>query len=163
MDVPQSVEVVPQKLLDEQRAVVPNEALRNVSGASAAQPAYSPFQSYNLRGFAANNFYTDGLLDIGLDRTYWLGNIERIEVLKDPASMLYGGGDAGGIINYVTKKPQDVQQLHALASLGNYDYKQLLVDTTGPVNASRSVTYRLIADLQMVHPSSIASRTAGTS
>jgi len=148
LDVPQSVEVVSQKILDEQRVVYPNVALRNVSGVSATQPSYSPFQSYTMRGFNANNFYTDGLLDIGLDRTYWLGNIERIEVLKGPASVLYGGGNAGGIIDYVTKKPQDVQQLHALASLGNYDYKQLLVDTTGPVNASRSVTYRVIADLQ---------------
>lgn len=80
-DVPQSIEVVPHKIIQDQRILYPNQGLRNVSGVDATQPTYSEFQRYNIRGFPVTSFYKDGLLDIGFDRTYWLGNIDRIEVL----------------------------------------------------------------------------------
>lgn len=105
MQTPMSVKVVPQQVLKDQQAITIDQALRNVSGAvSGAQGSGTFF----LRGFGNYNNYRDGFLN----QSQWahtedLANIERVEVLKGPGSLLYGRSEPGGIVNFVTKQPLD--------------------------------------------------------
>ncbi|MFM0209216.1 TonB-dependent siderophore receptor [Paraburkholderia sediminicola] len=110
MDVPQTVNVVPRALLDEQNATSLQDALRNVPGIGFSVGDGQRDQ-ITMRGF--NNItdqYVDGIRD---DALYYrdLSNVERVDVLKGPAAVLYGRGSAGGLINRVLKKPTaDPQQ-----------------------------------------------------
>lgn len=66
-----------------------------------------------------------------------LFNIERVEVLKGPAGMLYGPDSPGGTINYVTKTPSDTFSGQVTAVAGNYDRRGVTVEITGPIVADR--------------------------
>ncbi|MEB0284756.1 TonB-dependent receptor plug domain-containing protein, partial [Sphingomonas sp. 10B4] len=73
-----------------------------------------------IRGFTAIlDQYVDGVRD---DAFYYrdLSNIERIEVLKGPASVLYGRGSAGGMINRISKKPTTAARAEWSATLGSH-------------------------------------------
>ncbi len=69
--------------------------------------------------------------------------IERIEVLRGPASVLYGQGGLGGSINYVTKQPLSEPYYALEASAGNFNFYRGAIDLSGPLNDSRTVLYRL--------------------
>lgn len=103
-DMPQTVNVVPQELIRDQAARSMQDALRNVPGIGLSSGDGQRDQ-VSIRGFSAiADQFIDGLRD---DALYFrdLSNIERIEVIKGPAAVLYGRGSSGGLINRVTKKP----------------------------------------------------------
>ena len=103
-DLPQSVAVVPAEVLRDQRALSLQDALKNVPGVSFSHGDGQRDQ-VTIRGFTAiADQYVDGFRDDGL---YFrdLSNVERVEVIKGPAAVLYGRGSSGGLINRVTKKP----------------------------------------------------------
>ena len=103
-DVPQSVSAVTAEELQERNARSINEALETVPGVSLTMGEGRRDQ-VNIRGFSALfDQYLDGFRD---DTPYYrdLGNVERIEVLRGPASVLYGRGSGGGLVNRVSKKP----------------------------------------------------------
>ena len=103
-DTPQTLDVVPRALIEDRAALSVEQALRNVPGVGLSHGDGQRDQ-VTLRGFSAiGDQYVDGFRD---DALYFrdLSNVERIEVLKGPASVLYGRGSAGGLINRVTKQP----------------------------------------------------------
>lgn len=103
-DLPQSVAVVGAEVLRDQRALSVQDALKNVTGVGYSSGDGQRDQ-VTIRGFSAiADQYVDGFRDDGL---YFrdLSNVERIEVVKGPAAVLYGRGSSGGLINRVTKKP----------------------------------------------------------
>ncbi len=103
-DIPQTVNVVPQALLRDQSAASLNEVLKAVPGIGQSTGDGQRDQ-VTIRGFTAiADQFIDGLRD---DALYFrdLSNIEQVEVLKGPASVLYGRGSSGGMINRITKKP----------------------------------------------------------
>ena len=103
-DIPQTVNVVPQSLLRDQVAQSMQDALKAVPGVGFSHGDGQRDQ-VTIRGFSAiADQFVDGLRD---DALYFrdLSNIEQIEVLKGPASVLYGRGSSGGLINRITKKP----------------------------------------------------------
>ncbi|WP_181880889.1 TonB-dependent receptor [Crenobacter cavernae] len=103
-DVPQTVNVVNQALIRDQNATSFQDALANVVGIGQSVGDGQRDQ-ITIRGFSAiTDQFVDGVRD---DSLYFrdLSNVEHIEVLKGPASVLYGRGSAGGLINRVTKKP----------------------------------------------------------
>lgn len=106
LDTPQSVSVIPRQLIDDQGIVATRDALRNVPGISlGAGEAGSQGDNLTLRGFSArNDFYLDGMRDFG---SYYRDpfDTESIEVLKGPASVAFGRGSTGGVINQVSKQP----------------------------------------------------------
>ncbi|SLM50111.1 Ferrichrome iron receptor [Nitrospira japonica] len=144
-DVPQSIQVITRKVIEEQRAFRLDEALKNVSGVITNRPSQGLNDSFLIRGFEVNqSVYRNGLIDPsnilnGMD-SY---NIQRLEVLKGPASVLYGVGDPGGIINMVTKKPLADPYYSANVTLGNFNFYRTELDATGPLNASKTVLYRI--------------------
>nr|WP_019341129.1 TonB-dependent siderophore receptor [Stutzerimonas stutzeri] len=103
-DVPQSINVVPQSVLRDQGADSLEDALKNVPGIGLSNGDGQRDQ-VTIRGFSAiGDQYIDGIRD---DALYYrdMSNIERVEVIKGPAAVLYGRGSSGGLINSVTKKP----------------------------------------------------------
>jgi catecholate siderophore receptor len=118
-DIPQSIAVVPAELLRDQRALSVQDALKNVAGIGFSSGDGQRDQ-VTIRGFSAiADQFVDGFRDDGL---YFrdLSNVERIEVVKGPAAVLYGRGSSGGLINRVTKKP-DGDVTAAALSVGSYD------------------------------------------
>ena len=102
--VPQSIESVKASELTAFGQPTLSEALTGIPGVNASGDAR--FDGVTIRGFSASNdFYLDGLRD-DMQYTRDLGNIERVEVLKGPAAVLYGRGSTGGIVNRVSKVPQ---------------------------------------------------------
>jgi catecholate siderophore receptor len=117
MDVPQTVNVIPRALMNEQNATSLQDALRNVPGLGFSVGDGQRDQ-VTIRGF--NNItdqYVDGIRD---DSLYYrdLSNVERVDVLKGPAAVLYGRGSAGGLINRVLKKPQATPTQEVGVTLG---------------------------------------------
>src|SRR4051794_19500004 len=104
-DIPQSVSAVTRNELDARNVRSVNEALETVPGVSATLGEGRRDQ-VNIRGFSAlYDQYLDGFRD---DTPYYrdLAGIERIEVLRGPASVLYGRGSGGGLINRISKQPR---------------------------------------------------------
>ncbi|MBI3283786.1 MAG: TonB-dependent siderophore receptor [Burkholderiales bacterium] len=126
-NVPQIVNVVPQALLRDQNALSLQDALQNVAGLSFSVGDGQRDQ-VAIRGFTAiSDQFIDGMRD---DAMYFrdLSNIERIEVLKGPASVLYGRGSAGGLVNRISKKPRATPLNELAASFGSAGQKRAEFD-----------------------------------
>lgn len=103
-DIPQTVNVVPQSVIKDQGAQSMEDVLKNVPGIGLSNGDGQRDQ-VTIRGFSAiGDMYVDGMRD---DALYYrdLSNVERVEVIKGPAAVLYGRGSSGGLINNVSKKP----------------------------------------------------------
>src|SRR6266853_1976513 len=100
-DIPQSITVVPQELMQEQAVTSFRDALRNVTGISLAAGEGGGAQGDNLtlRGFSArNDYFLDGIRDQG-SYTRDVFNLESVDVLKGPSAVMFGRGSTGGAIN----------------------------------------------------------------
>lgn len=153
-DVPQSITVVPQKLMQERAAASFQDALRSVPGISF-QAGEGGVQGNNLtlRGYnARNDLFLDGVRDQG---SYFrdIFNIESIEVLKGPSSQYFGRGSTGGAINQVSKVPQLLPSYGGTLSLGNGIYLRGTADINQPITST--IALRLNA---MVHKDDIIGR-----
>ncbi len=71
--------------------------------------------------------------------------LEQVEILKGPASVLYGKGSPGGIVNVVSKTPQETQQTELVLQLGSFDRGQIAIDSTGKLTDDGNWLYRVIA------------------
>lgn len=152
IETPQSISVITRDELDTRAATTVVEALRYTPGVMAEGYGFDS-RGYDwifMRGFDAllTNDYRDGLRQFGNSnfaffRTEAYG-LERVEVLRGPSSVTYGQGDAGGIINRVSKLPtaQTIREVNF--QYGNFDRKQGSVDFGGALNSDGSVLFRLV-------------------
>ena len=137
--LPQSAQVLTEQLIIDQAARDITDLYRSIAGVSE----YS-YSGVTFRGFRddANVFYDgvrgDPYSGFGVPQLF---NVERVEVLKGPASALYGGGEPGGMINYVTKKPSYLEKRELKLTLGNYNTRGASLDMTGGL--SDTMAYRL--------------------
>lgn len=132
-DLPQAINIVPGVVIREQGARSMEEVLRNVPGIGYSHGDGQRDQ-VTIRGFSAiTDQYLDGMRD---DSLYFrdLANIDRVEVLKGPASALYGRGSSGGLINRVTKKPGAHTIRELTATYGSFDQKRIAGDFGGALN-----------------------------
>ncbi|NIA57910.1 TonB-dependent siderophore receptor [Massilia sp. TW-1] len=140
-DVPQTVNVVPAVVLHDQNALSLQDALQNVPGLSFSVGDGQRDQ-VTIRGFSAiSDQFVDGVRD---DAMYFrdLSNIERVEVLKGPASVLYGRGSAGGLVNRVTKKPLADPLLEAGVTVGSRGQRRGEFDV-GTASSDKDALFRL--------------------
>lgn len=155
LDIPQSVQVIPQQVLEDQQVTQLDEALRNVSGVVADSTEGAGFQ-FGLRGFQGARILRDGFSLSGSDALSNTGilalpevaNIEQIEVLKGPASILYGEIQPGGVINLVTERPTAEPLYDADFQLGSNGFFRPQVDFSDRVTPDGRVRYRLNALVQ---------------
>lgn len=144
-DIPQTVDVVPEAILRDQRALSIQDALKNVPGVGLSHGDGQRDQ-VTIRGFSAiSDQFVDGFRD---DALYFrdLSNIARIEVIKGPAAVLYGRGSSGGLINRVTRKPGE-NVASVVLTAGSWDTKRGEFDV-GRVISDGAVAFRLTGALE---------------
>ncbi|MEB3359636.1 MAG: TonB-dependent siderophore receptor [Synechococcales bacterium] len=148
-DIPQSIQVVPQQVLEDQQAIRLQDALRNVSGVIAGNTFGNTSDAFVIRGFpatSAGNILRNGFRLPETDLAFFdTANIERLEVLKGPASVLYGNLEPGGVINIVTEDPLLVSAYEIQLQAGSFGFVRPTIDLTGPLNENRTLAYRLNA------------------
>ncbi len=142
-DLPVQVSVIPQPLLQQQGANDMVSALRNASGVQA-QRFYGVYEQYTIRGFnAADVMLVDGMRTEAILNRFntQLNNVESVEVLKGPSSVLYGGDALAGAINIIRKKPQGRRAYDLTYKGGRFNSHQVAGGATGPLWSS-SLLYR---------------------
>jgi catecholate siderophore receptor len=131
-DIPQSVTVVTEKLIDDARLDTLKEALHYTAGITFSATENGTDQDIRIRGFPAattGDLLIDGMRDPSqYERDTF--NLERVEVMRGSASMLFGRGSTGGVINQVTKKPLLADQTDVMGSVGTQGFFR----TTGDFN-----------------------------
>ncbi|PSO81532.1 MAG: TonB-dependent siderophore receptor [Cyanobacteria bacterium QH_9_48_43] len=141
-NIPQSIQVVPQQVIEDQQVTRIEDATENVSGVTPTPGYGGTSQNYTIRGFSPDFNFRNGFREDRSIPFSDVANIERVEVLKGPASVLYGQLEPGGIINYITKKPLSDPYYAGEAVIGNYDFYRSSLDFSGPLNSDESLLYR---------------------
>lgn len=137
--VPQAIDTVKTANVLDYGSDSLGKALEGIPNVSSG--ADTRFDSVRIRGFeASNDFYLDGIRD---DSQYTrdLHNIERVEVLKGPAAVLYGRGSQGGIVNRVSKAPERGRRSSIQAQGGSEDLRSLYADLSA--DPSDNISLRL--------------------
>ncbi|MEM6435436.1 MAG: TonB-dependent siderophore receptor [Cyanobacteria bacterium P01_D01_bin.115] len=142
-DIPFSVQVIPEAVLDDRNVTELGEALETAGGVTPPQGRGSasggPF--FTIRGLDAT-VLQDGFRGFSF-APLSTNDLERIEVLRGPASVLSAQGGLGGTVNLVSKRPLSEPFYEVSASVGSFETYRGAVDLSGPLNESRSVRYRL--------------------
>lgn len=142
----QAISVISQETLRGQGVFRLGEALYNVAGVSRNN-TYGFFDGFNIRGFNASSgaTYLDGLLDDTGYGTSELTGLERLEVVKGPASGLFGQGPLSGIVNLVSKRPLDDTFIDVAVTAGSYNWWEGRIDANMPLNADGTIKARIAA------------------
>ncbi len=134
-DIPQTVNVIPQSVIKDQGAQSMEDVLKNVPGIGLSNGDGQRDQ-VTIRGFSAiGDMYVDGVRD---DALYFrdLSNVERVEVIKGPAAVLYGRGSSGGLINSISKKPNFTPKQEVGVSFDSEGKKSARSSTpVGPISS----------------------------
>jgi iron complex outermembrane receptor protein len=119
-----------------------------VSGVNYAASSGNRSEQFVIRGFVAENgIFRNGFRDdfFSIRAVTELANIDRVEILKGPASILFGRSDPAGIINYVTKKPLRKPFYEVGFTAGSFDFYRPTLDFSGPLTENGNLAYRLNA------------------
>jgi len=148
IETPVAVHVVPRTVIDDQQNQTLRDSVSNVSGVLVSQGEF--YDSFIMRGLdwtgggGTGNVYRDGLQTERLTRTTDMAFVDHVDVVKGPASVLYGRIEPGGFVNYVNKKPQATAAYSVEQQFGNWQFSRTTADATGPLNDNGTVLYRLI-------------------
>ncbi|ABW31702.1 TonB-dependent siderophore receptor [Acaryochloris marina] len=145
LDTPASIQVIPKQVLEEQQVIRLEDALSNLSGVTYGGNFAGLDVNFNIRGFDNVPILRDGFRQFGFgnDGIPETANLERIEVLRGPASILYGEIQPGGVINLVTEKPLADPTYEAQLQIGNRGLISPQIDLTGPLTSDNRLLYRL--------------------
>lgn len=142
---PQAISVVSAAAIKDQGITQLADALRGVAGVTRSS-TYGFYDSYQIRGFDAayGSVYLDGLVSGNVAGTNnELAGLEQVEVLKGPASMLYGSAPLGGIVNLVSKRPFNATAIDASLATGAYGLFEAAIDANAPLTGDGQFTARL--------------------
>jgi iron complex outermembrane receptor protein len=141
-DLPMSVQVVNETLIRDLGATRVEDAIRFVSGINKVNrnDSFGRAERFQIRGFNSGLILRNGVPYYALTDT---ANIAQIDVVKGSNSILYGFNDPGGLINYITRQPEDEAGYRLSQTFGSFDYVRTEADLTGPLGDR--LRYRLIA------------------
>ncbi|RCH55569.1 hypothetical protein DJ568_06665 [Mucilaginibacter hurinus] len=147
VDIPQSIVVIGQKSIKQQAAFDLTTITRNISGLnfSGSYAGAGSSQMFNARGFDLNdaqNYRLNGVMIWNLGNNY-SDNIEQVEFLKGPASILFGDVAPGGVMNFNTKKPQAAFMADINLKTGSWGLVRPAVDITGSLTDDHTLRFRL--------------------
>lgn len=156
IETPQSISVITKEQIEQQGATTVSEALRYTPGVLIDLRPSNRYDIAPVRGFgpstggALQSFvgYQDGLrLQRGVGQatpTIDPFTLERIEVLRGPASVLYGQSTPGGFVNLISKKPLDVAHGEIEVTTSNYARKEIGLDVGSPIDTEGKLAYRFV-------------------
>ena len=146
METPLNIQVISKQVLKDQQAVRMEKGLENVSGVNFVSQGASGGASLNIRGFDTLSYYRDGSrVDTMIVNTVFpdIASLEQIQVLKGPASILYGRIEPGGFVNLISKQPSLTAYNSLQQQFGSFDFYRTTIDSTGPViNTDNRLLYR---------------------
>lgn len=151
LEVPQNVQVLSRTIIDQRLDFQLAEVARTVSGVSRTNSGSGYLgNEFAIRGFTlntANSYLRDGM-KFGIYSFSDLASIEEVEVMKGPASVLYGASEPGGVINLVSKRPLESQIVSLQFTGGNGDFRRPEFDAAGPLLKNRTLLYRINGSYQ---------------
>jgi iron complex outermembrane receptor protein len=147
IDIPQAIVVLGQKTIDQQGAFDLTTIVRNMSGVNfnGNYSGAGSYQFFNARGFDlsnSQNYRWNGMMIWNLGNNY-SDNIEQVEFLKGPTSILFGDVAPGGIMNFVTKKPLADFTVDFDLKLGQWNLWRPALDISGPITKNKNLRYRI--------------------
>jgi iron complex outermembrane receptor protein len=147
LDTAMAVQVISAAVIEDRQIRTALEAVQTVSG---VQPSFYEFyDQFLIRGFDSGygSSFRNGLQQRGITESVNMAFVDHIEVVKGPASMLYGRIEPGGFVNIVTKKPLDTAQYAAQLEAGSWGAWRSTLDATGPLDRAGIWRYRVIGNL----------------
>ena len=151
IDTPAAIQVIPRAVIEDQGARRLSDVVRNTSSVQASGANGGRNDLFLIRGFAANRIARDGFLSassFGDAAQLGLANVERVEVLKGPPSVLYGPADPGGLVNIVTKKPEAEPHYNLTGQAGSFDSYKSDIDFNQPLTGDGKLLARLNASYE---------------
>ncbi|WP_439146466.1 TonB-dependent siderophore receptor [Vibrio sp.] len=145
LETPGQVSVIDEQIIDEQRASTLGEVLKNDASISAGSKSTNR-ERFNLRGFpldSGNGYLRDGVQHWSHYRQP-VEVLERVEVVKGPAGLLYGESAPGGLVNMVSKKPTYETQVSVSQDIGSDNYTRTVADVSGSLNEDQTLRARAI-------------------
>lgn len=152
----QSVQVVPRAVIEDQNALTLTDAVRNVSGVQYDFGFNGSMQPLLiLRGFpntsmtamssmsGSSSYYLDGSKVMGVPIN--MANVQSVEVVKGPASVLYGRSEPGGLVNVVTRPISSVSELSFEQTIGQRGLSRTAIEASGSLNADKTLRGRVAA------------------
>ncbi|MCS4062323.1 TonB-dependent siderophore receptor [Pseudomonas putida] len=144
-ETPQSVSVVPKDVLQDTGATRLQDGLDYAGGVGRANNfGGQGLTTFTVRGFTTGEFYRNGFpINRGYPNAPDANTVERLEVIRGPATSLYGRGDPGGTFNVVSKQPLPASKVTLGSQFDDQGMHRATLDATGPLNQDGSLAYRL--------------------
>lgn len=143
LELPKAVDVITSEFISDIGAVDLGEAVAYATAISQANASANDDitgSNFNVRGFNTFTTYRNGFRHFGIIDPI---NIDRIEIIKGPSSVFSGPIEPGGTINTITKRPSTKAAGSLAFRYASYDSRRVEASATGPLNASRTIAYRL--------------------
>ena len=141
-DISQTVSTITKELIQDRQAFKLNDVVQNIAGVNQ----FSVYDDITIRGFRSARD-TGRLLNGMRVSNNWLSpmltNIERVEVIKGPASATFANTNPGGTVNMITKKPLDKSRQSINFTVGSYNTIRTQADFTGPLDSAKTLLYRI--------------------
>ncbi|MGX7668288.1 TonB-dependent siderophore receptor [Flavobacterium pedocola] len=147
MDLPQSVQIIDNKVLEQQQTIRLSDVIKNVNGVYVGSARGGAQESFWSRGYdmTANNMFKNGFRYNGGSMPE-VASLEQVEALKGSSALLFGNVSPGGIINMVTKTPTFTKGGSVSFQNGSYAYYKPIVDFYGPL--SKTIAYRFVGSYE---------------
>ncbi|WP_205548303.1 TonB-dependent siderophore receptor [Pseudomonas carnis] len=144
-ETPQSISVVSKDVVEDLGATRLQDALDYAGGVGRANNfGGQGLTTFTVRGFTTGEFYRNGFpINRGYPNMPDANTIERLEVLRGPATMLYGRGDPSGTFNVVSKQPLAERTVTLGSQLNDQGMKRGTLDASGPLDEEGRLAYRL--------------------
>ncbi|RFZ84294.1 TonB-dependent siderophore receptor [Mucilaginibacter terrenus] len=142
IDLPQSISVIGRDVLDQQQSLRLSDVIKNVNGVYLYSARGNTQETFAARGynFSSTNMFKNGFR-VNSGAMPEISSLERVEVLKGSAALLYGNVAPGGVLNMITKKPKFEQGGQVSMTYGSYDLYKPAFDVYGPI--SSKLAYRV--------------------
>ena len=142
MQTPFSIQVIPQQILKDQQAIRLDTVAQNVSGVTPTLFNGGGSDGFIIRGFQTPSIFRNGVFQGDSFSKREMANIEQVDFLKGPGSIMFGRTEPGGIVNIVTKQPLATRYYSLQQQAGNFDFYRTTVDATGPITKDGALLYR---------------------
>ena len=141
MDLPQSVQVIDNEVIEQQQAIRLSEVIKNANGVYVGSARGGAQESFFSRGYdmSANNMFKNGFR-YNAGSIPEVSSLEKVEILKGGSALLFGNVAPGGILNLVTKTPKFTKGGEISMQAGSYDFYKPAIDFYGPLN--KYIAYR---------------------
>lgn len=145
---PLNIQVINENFLEDLNLDNLHQSLRFVSGVQIDEANRSPL-GVRIRGFDIGVYYRNGIerrqsFSTRPELGIYTDNVARVEVVKGPVSTFFGQARPGGIVNYITKKPEFRQQGTLKYTYGSFDYNRAVLDYQGVAPGYDKLGYRVI-------------------